>query len=147
MIDINARVFAIRKRILFHRQIYCCVHVYFMSQQVNHEVSPDSKQGSWGQHGTHLGPAGSRWVPCWPHKPCHQGLHTKTASVHGQLITTKHGISSSWKSHYSDVTWASRLLKSLTTQLLVQPKIENKPGFTVFVLHSCSTMTINVAYF
>ena len=24
-------------------------------------------QGSWGQHGAHLGPTGPRWVPCWPH--------------------------------------------------------------------------------
>ena len=24
------------------------------------------QQGSWGLHGTHLGPTGPRWVPCWP---------------------------------------------------------------------------------
>ena len=27
-------------------------------------------QGSWGQHGAHLGPTGPRWAPCWPHEPC-----------------------------------------------------------------------------
>ena len=25
------------------------------------------EQGSRGQHGTHLGPTGPRWAPCWPH--------------------------------------------------------------------------------
>ena len=25
-------------------------------------------QGSWGQHGAHLGPTGPRWAPCWPHE-------------------------------------------------------------------------------
>ena len=28
-------------------------------------------QGSWGQHGAHLGPTGPRWAPCWPHGPCY----------------------------------------------------------------------------
>ena len=31
---------------------------------------------SWGQHGTHLGPVGPRWTPCWPHEPCCQGTYT-----------------------------------------------------------------------
>ena len=31
-------------------------------------------QGSWGQHGAHLGPTGPRWAPCWPHEPCYLGL-------------------------------------------------------------------------
>ena len=30
-------------------------------------------QGSWGQHGAHLGPTGPRWAPCWPHEPCYLG--------------------------------------------------------------------------
>ena len=30
-------------------------------------------QGSWGQHGAHLGPVGPRWTSCWPHEPCYQG--------------------------------------------------------------------------
>ena len=30
-------------------------------------------QGSWGQHGAHLGPVGPRCAPCWPHEPCYQG--------------------------------------------------------------------------
>ena len=31
------------------------------------------QQGSWGQHGAHLGPTGPRWTPCWPHEPCYLG--------------------------------------------------------------------------
>ena len=30
-------------------------------------------QGSWGQHGAHLGPTGPRWTPCWPHELCYLG--------------------------------------------------------------------------
>ena len=30
-------------------------------------------QGSWDQHGTHLGPTGSRWAPCWHYEPCYLG--------------------------------------------------------------------------
>ena len=26
-----------------------------------------------GQHGSHLGPAGPRRAPCWPHEPCYEG--------------------------------------------------------------------------
>ena len=29
-------------------------------------------QGSWGQHGAHLGPVGPRWASCWPHEPCYR---------------------------------------------------------------------------
>ena len=32
------------------------------------------EQGSWGQHGAHLGPIGTRWAPCWPHKLCYLGM-------------------------------------------------------------------------
>ena len=31
------------------------------------------KQGSWGLHVAHLGTAGPRWAPFWPHEPCYQG--------------------------------------------------------------------------
>ena len=31
------------------------------------------QQSSWGQHGAHLGPTGSRWAPCWPHEPYYLG--------------------------------------------------------------------------
>ena len=26
-----------------------------------------------GQLGTHMGPTGSSWAPCWPHEPCYLG--------------------------------------------------------------------------
>ena len=29
-------------------------------------------QGSWVQHGAHLGPVGPKWAPCWPHESCYQ---------------------------------------------------------------------------
>ena len=49
--------------------------------RLDHDGSPDSKvhgptwgpPGSWGQHGTHLGPVGPRLAPCWPHESCYQG--------------------------------------------------------------------------
>ena len=31
-------------------------------------IHPDSEV-----HGTHLGPVGPRWAPCWPYEPCYQG--------------------------------------------------------------------------
>ena len=31
------------------------------------------EQGSWSQHGAHLGPKGPRWAPCWPHELCYLG--------------------------------------------------------------------------
>ena len=33
------------------------------------------QQGSWGQHGAHLGPVSPRWASCWSHEPCYQGTH------------------------------------------------------------------------
>ena len=30
-------------------------------------------QGSWGQHGAHMGPTGPIWAPCWPHGLCYLG--------------------------------------------------------------------------
>ena len=49
-------------------------------------------QGSWGQHGAHLGPVGPRWAPCWPHEPCYQGYqgcHHDDLSVPVQHKVTK----------------------------------------------------------
>ena len=43
-------------------------------------------QSSWGQHGTHLGPVGPRWSPCWPHEPCYQGC-----LIPGPLFTEAEG--------------------------------------------------------
>ena len=36
-------------------------------------ISLPSKQGSWGQHGAHLGPTGLRWAPRWAHQLCYLG--------------------------------------------------------------------------
>ena len=35
--------------------------------------TPPWQQGSWGQHGDHLGPIGPGWAPCWPHVTCSLG--------------------------------------------------------------------------
>ena len=35
---------------------------------------PCWQQGSWGQHGAHLGPTGPRCAPCWPHELRYLGL-------------------------------------------------------------------------
>ena len=37
------------------------------------------------QHGTHLGPVGPRWAPCWFHDPCYQG-YFRIASVELKTI-------------------------------------------------------------
>ena len=31
------------------------------------------EQGSWDQHGAHLGPTGPRWAQCWSHELCYLG--------------------------------------------------------------------------
>ena len=46
------------------------------------------QQGSWGQHGSHLGPTGPRWAPCWPHELCCLG---SIASIEIQAHTNKTG--------------------------------------------------------
>ena len=32
-------------------------------------------------HGTHLGPTGPRWAPCWPHELCYLGYFWKPSQV------------------------------------------------------------------
>ena len=39
------------------------------------------KQGSWGQHGAHLRPTGSRWAPYWPYELCYLGMLANTISM------------------------------------------------------------------
>ena len=38
-------------------------------------------QGSWGQHGVHLGTTGPRWAPCWPHEPCCRGWYFRSSTL------------------------------------------------------------------
>ena len=40
------------------------------------DLDPPRWQGSWGQHGAHLGPISPRWAPYWLHKPCYQSSHS-----------------------------------------------------------------------
>ena len=46
-------------------------------------------QNSWGQHGTHLGPAGPRWAPCCPHEPCYQGMYKNMGFILIQANPTR----------------------------------------------------------
>ena len=48
------------------------LHVKIHTLPSGHITGPDGprQQGSWGQHGAHLGPVGPRWAPCWPHERC-----------------------------------------------------------------------------
>ena len=48
-------------------------------------ISIPREQGSWGQHGAHLGPVSPRWAPYWPREPCYQGL--QPSSIIFKLIT------------------------------------------------------------
>ena len=45
------------------------------------------KANSWGRHGTHLGPTGPRWAPCWPHEFCYLG----TDASDDMILTVNHG--------------------------------------------------------
>ena len=40
------------------------------------------QQGSWGQHGAHLGPTGPWWAPCWPHELCYLGCYPFEVLLH-----------------------------------------------------------------
>ena len=50
---------------------------WYILPHLNHwstdQVTYDWSQGSWNQHGTHLGPVGPWWVPCSPPEPCYPG--------------------------------------------------------------------------
>ena len=46
----------------------CTVYLSFGWHLTLLNVNQPRYQGSWGQHGAHLGPRGPRWAPCWPHE-------------------------------------------------------------------------------
>ena len=59
-----------------------CTHNRWSEGMATHAWMPHEllgsipwKQGSWGQHGAHVGPTGPRWSPCWPHGPCYLGRY------------------------------------------------------------------------
>ena len=48
------------------------------------------EQGSWGQHGAHLGPTGPRWAPSWPHELfCYLGSSLIWGLVVASFITVR----------------------------------------------------------
>ena len=77
-------------------------------------------QGSWGQHGAHLGPTGPRWAPCWSHELCYLGNHRnlwESKSYRLRWSHTNHSLPTkrlNWHSkrmfyHLYTHTWASVL--------------------------------------
>ena len=52
-------------------------HVLHTINRINDGATHENPryQGSWGQHGVHLGTSGRRWAPCWPHKLCYLGRY------------------------------------------------------------------------
>ena len=60
---------------LRHPRTTCGVYVVNSLRKVTRKYvhKHPRKQGSWGQHGAHLGPTGPRWAPCWPHESCYPG--------------------------------------------------------------------------
>ena len=59
--------------------IYIYIYIYIRSYLLKRSESgwayQPRQQGLWGQHEAHLGPAGPRWAPCWPHKFYSHGHH------------------------------------------------------------------------
>ena len=51
-----------------------------MRKKERKHASHPWQQGSWGQHGAHVGPTGPRWAPCWPHEPCYLGWESYVPS-------------------------------------------------------------------
>ena len=53
-------------------------------------------QSSWGQHGSHLGPTGTWWAPCWPHELCYLGSDCKIFAMNAKnskvTVALFHGI-------------------------------------------------------
>ena len=75
-----------------------------LSVVITHQLQqPPWQQGSWGQHGAHLGPTGPRWAPCWPHDSCHLGSQSIPGRINSPLaVYIWHGcigIIFVWKRH------------------------------------------------
>ena len=62
---------------------------------------------SWGQHGSHLGPVGPRWAPCFPHETCYQGWYINTQSADQLPVSsdTSQYAKGSYKSHWFLSKW------------------------------------------
>ena len=81
--------------------------------------------GSWGQHGTHMGPAGPRWAPCRPHELCYLGLSYRFVAAekchaplgHFSARTGLVGMSYSTRKHGANVVdYSSSVTSSPSSQ-------------------------------
>ena len=56
------------------------------------------EQGSWGQHGAHLGPVSPRWAPCWPRGLCYLGTFLQDLMESRSFWNHHIGEASQWQS-------------------------------------------------
>ena len=83
----------------------CCFITVMSGNNGEHwEYREISLQGSWGQHAAHLGPAGPRWAPCWPHELCYLGYKC-CALCHALFCTTLCGLVTSYGDIDLDKLW------------------------------------------
>ena len=54
------------------KNMICQIPWLLFRQSLSDLINCPWWQGSWDQHGAHLG---TRWAPCWPHELCYLGLH------------------------------------------------------------------------
>ena len=57
--------------------------IFHSTKRSSHKAErwPTWQQGSWGQHGAQLGPAGPRWAPSWLHEPCYLGTDVDLTTI------------------------------------------------------------------
>ena len=68
---------------------------YLPTKQYSHFILTDSDdiyyhpwyQGSWGQHGAHLGPTGPKWDPCWSRELCYLWCITEPSHTGTEICT------------------------------------------------------------
>ena len=78
-----------------------------------------------GQHGTHLGPVGPRWAPCWPHEPCYEGPDASTR-LEKIFCTKMYFVCRTLLLQCSCIEW--RLPQSLDILALLSMTLEQEAG-------------------
>ena len=106
---------------------------------------PDSKV-----YGANMGPTGPSWAPCWPHKPCYQGIVktvtnskmifqwktlNKMSLWTGVITTPKSGHTQSNHGHTNTHTHMDFNIHSKSEQRVVCNKTSNSMIVNVFTLY------------
>ena len=68
----NAEIPPLVLVVVIFREPYNQIH-YILNNPASSIKRLPWLQGSWGQHGAHLGSTGPRWAPCWPYEPGYLG--------------------------------------------------------------------------